>query len=96
MSGGAGAFEGSGLDWDSAPDLTSVPKEDLGSMLGQLVEQERDVSCQRRILQGRIDLIRAEIVRRGDASLTPEELARVLMDRARERPGEAPGGGREA
>jgi hypothetical protein len=55
-------------------------------MLEQLVEQEQEISYQRRILQGRIDLIRLEQVRRGEASLSPEELAEVLMDRGGERP----------
>lgn len=77
---------GGGLDWENAPDLTAVSKEDLGSMLEQLVEQEQEISYQRRILQGRIDLIRLEQVRRGEASLSPEELAEVLMDRGGERP----------
>ncbi len=43
-----------------------------------MAEEERAVSYRRRVLQGRIDLIRAELVRRGGATLSPEELARVL------------------
>lgn len=88
MSGGG--FEGGdvgGVDWEGSVDLTAVTREDLESMLGDLVRQERDISYQRRVLQGRIDLIRAELVRRGEASLSPEELARVLMDRERGGPG---------
>ncbi|MGB3635878.1 MAG: hypothetical protein WA982_17710 [Rubrobacteraceae bacterium] len=68
------------LDWENSPDLTAVSKDDLGSILEQLVQQEQEVSYRRRVLQGRIDLIRSELVSRGDASLSPEELARVLMD----------------
>lgn len=71
-----------GVDWEESPDLTSVSKEELGTMLTQLVQQERDISYQRRVLQGRIDLIRAELARRGEVSLSPEELARILMDRS--------------
>lgn len=74
------------VDWESAPDLTSVPRQELGAMLEQLVEQEREISYRRRVLQGRIDLIRSELVRRGEASLSPEELARVLMDKGGEGP----------
>jgi hypothetical protein len=44
-----------------------------------LAEEERAVSYRRRVLQGRIDLIRAELVRRGGAALSPEQLARVLL-----------------
>ncbi len=64
---------------EGLPDLTSAPEEELRSLLRGLVEEERRVSYRRRILQGRIDLIRAELVRRGDAVLSPEELAKVLM-----------------
>jgi hypothetical protein len=45
---------------------------------GGLVE-ERAVSHRWQVLQGRIDLIRAELVRRGSVALSPEELVRVLM-----------------
>ena len=42
-------------------------------------EEERVVSYRRQVLQGRIDLIRAEFVRRGSVTRSPEELARVLL-----------------
>lgn len=87
MSGGGFEGEVGGVDWEGSVDLTAVAREDLESMLGDLVRQEQDISYQRRVLQGRIDLIRAELVRRGEASLSPEELARVLMDRERGGPG---------
>ncbi|CAN5883678.1 hypothetical protein BH23ACT11_BH23ACT11_06090 [soil metagenome] len=70
-----------GVEWEHSADLTDVSKEGLSAILSELVQQEREVSYQRRILQGRIDLIRSELVRRGEASLSPEELARVLMDK---------------
>jgi hypothetical protein len=43
------------------------------------------VNYRRQVLQGRIDLIRAELVRRGSVALSPEELVRVLMGKE-ERP----------
>lgn len=70
-----------GVDWESSPDLTAVPGESLGSMLEELVEQEREISYRRRIIQGRIDLIRSELLRRGSNEVSTEELARILMDR---------------
>lgn len=70
-----------GVDWEGSPDLTAVSEENLGSMLEELVEQEKEISYRRRILQGRIDLIRSELLRRGGDEVSPEELARVLMDR---------------
>jgi hypothetical protein len=44
-----------------------------------LAEEERAVSYRRQLLQGRIDLMRAEFVRRGSGVLSPEELVRALM-----------------
>ena len=69
----------SGFDWESAEDLTSLSEEELKERLGELVEEERSLSYRRQVLQGRIDLIRAELVRRGSVALSPEELVRVLM-----------------
>lgn len=80
---------GAGFDWETAEDLTSLTEQDLKAHLAALVEEERAVSYRRRIIQGRIDLLRVELVRRGEAMLSPEELARVLM-------GDAPAGREEA
>ena len=60
-------------------DLTAISKQELGELLGNLVSEEREISYRRRVLQGKIDLVRAELVRRGGATIPPEELARVLM-----------------
>ena len=68
-----------GFDWEEAKDLTLLSERDLREILGALTEEERVVSYRRRILQGRIDLIRAVLARRGVAALAPEDLARVLL-----------------
>lgn len=68
------------FDWEGAPDLTAADEEELRAVLSELEAEERAVSYRRRVLQGRIDLIRAELVRRGGVALSPEELVRVLMD----------------
>jgi hypothetical protein len=73
------------FDWEGAEDLTSLSEKELKKKLDALVEEERAVSYRRRIIQGRIDLLRVELVRRGETALSPEELARVLM-------GEGPAG----
>jgi len=70
--------------WEEQDDLTALSEEQLRSLLGELAEEERAVSYRRRVLQGRIDLLRAELVRRGGASLSPRDLARVLMGETRE------------
>lgn len=68
------------FDWEQQDDVTSLPEESLREELVSLSVQEREISYRRRILQGRIDVIRSELVRRGKAVLSAEELARVLMD----------------
>ena len=71
--------EKGGFDWEGAEDLTALSEGELKERLGALVEEERVVRYRRQVLQGRIDLIRAELVGRGSVALSPEELARVLM-----------------
>ena len=71
--------ETGGFDWEGAEDLTALSEWELKGRLGAVAEEERVVSYRKQALQGRIDLIRAELVRRGSAALSPEELARVLM-----------------
>ncbi len=81
MDGGGTFKEEAGvLDWEIYPDITAVSKQDLGSILERLVDEEQAVSYRRRVLQGRIDLIRSELIRRGEGSLSPEDLAQVLID----------------
>lgn len=70
---------GQGYEWEEEPDLTSISEEELRERLKELVEEERILSYRRRVVQGRIDLIRAELVLRGGVALSPEELARVLL-----------------
>ena len=73
-----------GFDWEGAEDITALSEAELRERLEGLVEEERAVSYRRRILHGRIDLIRAELVRRGATTRSAEELVRVLMgDRRR-------------
>jgi hypothetical protein len=73
-----------GFDWEEAKDLTVLSESDLREILKALTEEERVVSYRRRILQGRIDLIRAVLARRSVAALAPEDLARVLLGKSPE------------
>ena len=68
-----------GFDWEEAEDITALSEKELGERLEALVEEERAVSYSRRVLHGRIDLIRAELVKRGTITRSPEELVLVLM-----------------
>ena len=70
---------GGGYGWEEASDLTSTSEEELKEHLKELSEEERAISYRRRVIQGRINLIWAELVRRGGVTLSPEELARVLL-----------------
>ena len=72
-----------GFDWEEAEDITVLCEGELRERLQALVEEERAVSYRRHVLQGRIDLMRAELAGRGPdlglAALAPEDLARVLL-----------------
>ena len=70
---------GGGFDWEGVEDITTLSEEELKERLGGLVEEERALSHRRRVLQGRIALIRAELVERGAVLRSPEELVRALM-----------------
>lgn len=88
MSEGGRSEGWGGPDWEGALDLTTPSEDELRENLEEIVEEERAVSYRRRVLHGKIDLIRAELARRGGLSLSPEELARVLMgSEGEERPG---------
>ena len=84
---------GDGHEWEGEPDLTSISQEELKARLKELDEEERALSYRRRVLQGRIDLIRVELVRPGGVVLSPEDLARVLMGRESKRFGRVAGEG---
>jgi len=49
---------------DTFPDLGALSDLELKGMIQQLTEDEQDVSYQRRILHGKIDILRAELVNR--------------------------------
>ncbi|MDQ4106608.1 MAG: hypothetical protein M3157_05490 [Actinomycetota bacterium] len=88
MSEGGRREEWGDLDWEGSVDLTALSEDELRANLEEIVEEERAISCRRQVLHRKIDLIRAELARRGGLSLSPEELARVLMDSTgEERPG---------
>lgn len=83
-------FEPGNEGWEESPDLTESSETELHEQLEQLVSQEREISYRRRLIQGRIDLIRAELVRRGGMLLSPEQLARILMGETTDT-GQSPG-----
>ena len=46
------------------PDLASTSDADLKHLIDDLTRQEQEVSYQRRLLHGKIDILRAELVAR--------------------------------
>ena len=46
------------------PDLATLSDEDLKKLIDELAEEENEVSYRRRILHGKIDILRAELVAR--------------------------------
>jgi hypothetical protein len=66
------------------PEFGSLPDEELKAMIGDLEQQERDVSYQRRLLHGRIDILRAELVARLQRSGGRSVLDQVDVDRLTE------------
>ena len=46
------------------PDLGSLSDEELKTLIDELEAQERKVSYERRLLHGKIDILRAELVAR--------------------------------
>jgi hypothetical protein len=49
---------------DTFPDLGSLTDAELKDYIQQLTEEEVDISYRRRILHGKIDILRAELVNR--------------------------------
>lgn len=49
---------------DTFPDLGSLSDQELKDLIQQLTEEEVDISYKRRILHGKIDILRAELVNR--------------------------------
>jgi hypothetical protein len=46
------------------PDLKALSDQELRDLIRDLVHEERDVSYRRRLLHGKIDILRAELVAR--------------------------------
>jgi hypothetical protein len=77
-------------DVDPLPDLTSLSDDDLREMIRELEKEEDDISFRRRMLHGRIDILRAELVARlreqvsaGEAKLADvERLSEILSAKA--------------
>ena len=72
------------------PDLSSLSDADLKKLIADLREEEQEISYRRRLLHGKIDILRAELVARLQRSegksvleqVDVEGLARILAGKA--------------
>ncbi|MDI6900333.1 MAG: hypothetical protein QMC79_01395 [Anaerosomatales bacterium] len=70
---------------DALVDLESKSAEELRELLDALYEEEQRVSYRRRVLHGKIDILRAELVRRlkaqreaGEDVVSPRDIERLI------------------
>jgi hypothetical protein len=66
------------------PDLRSLSDPELKKLIGELQTQEQEVSYERRILHGKIDILRAELVARLQLSGGKSVFDNVDVDRLTE------------
>jgi hypothetical protein len=69
---------------DPLPDFAALSDDELKKLIGELEVQEREVSYQRRLLHGKIDILRAELVARLQSSGGKSVLDQVDVDRLTE------------
>ena len=85
---------------DTFPDLGSLDDKELKSLIEKLTEEEQEVSYKRRVLHGKIDILRAELVNRlrqkrerGDSLISGDDvrqLTEILAGKARAEPEDEP------
>ena len=66
------------------PDLGALSDQELKKLIGELEREELEVSYQRRILHGKIDILRAELVARLQRSGGRSVLDQVDVERLTE------------
>jgi hypothetical protein len=72
-------------DYDETfPDIGEMDDQELKDLINQLTDEERQTSYRRRVLHGKIDILRAELVNRlkvkresGDAALTGADVQQL-------------------
>lgn len=64
---------------DELPDLTALTNAELKTLIDDLQGEERELSYRRRVLHGRLDLARSELLRRRKGQ-DPSELAAIDLD----------------
>jgi RsiG-like len=66
---------------EALPDLASLSDSDLKALIKELEAEENDISYRRRMLHGKLDILRAELVarlqRKGEGELGQVDLDRL-------------------
>ncbi|MET0305968.1 MAG: hypothetical protein ABW196_07040 [Solirubrobacterales bacterium] len=83
---------------DTFPDLGSLSDEELKDLIDKLTSEENEISYKRRVLHGKIDILRAELVNRlrqkresGDSLISGDDVAQltdILAGKAQQSPPE--------
>jgi hypothetical protein len=81
---------------DPLPEFKSVSDVELKKLIDDLTEEEQEISYRRRLLHGKIDILRAELVQRLQKSegksvleqVDVDALAQILAGKASPPPGE--------
>ncbi len=84
---------------ETFPDIGAMSDQELKDLIENLTEEEQEISYKRRILHGKIDILRAELVNRlrskrekGDTLVTGddvERLSKILAGQADEPDGDS-------
>ncbi|MGA8745715.1 MAG: hypothetical protein WB507_07610 [Solirubrobacterales bacterium] len=85
---------------DTFPDLGSLSDKELKELIDKLTEEENEISYKRRVLHGKIDILRAELVNRlrdkrerGDTMFSGDDvrqLTEILAGKAQPAPKDEP------
>jgi hypothetical protein len=69
---------------ETFPDVSSMGDKDLKELIDELMVEERELSYRRRLLHGKIDILRAELVNRlkakreaGDVMITGKDVQQL-------------------
>ena len=78
---------------ETFPDLGTLSDVELKDVIRQLTEEETEISYRRRILHGKIDILRAELVNRlrkqhegGEISITGDDVQKLTDILAQRQP----------
>ena len=69
---------------DTFPDVSAMSDKELKDLISALADEEREISYRRRLLHGKIDILRAELVNRlkakreaGDVLITGQDVQQL-------------------